>query len=646
MGTIICAAKRITVVFLIIMMNSNVAACKVRTDRKPERGVKTVQASPYTVKDLKSGIVAASEQYYQLFFEAKIIDAATTLRAEIDNIKKMGTMTPQIPEYGVGFFPKITEYDANPYIAALHKTAEQFIKADTGCYPLSQAGKTIFPAANSNDSRNVGRDMEQLFFLVTSPLSRYQFHSKLVAQLFCRIYATSYDYHLNGGRDLGIPGSTPDALDDWFATGPMIYSWRMVDAAYGPLIPNTFRKFMVESAKRAGDAVGGIQTLPRYANRDISYSEILLNAGLYLKNEAYIEKSNLLLKQTVESIYPDGAFPYIWNQNECVNYHGANIKAMSRIYAMTGNKMAYQGILQLKNFEVLSVEPGNIGEFYTAPAWKTMWNGVSGIDNAEPVASSTHNNYLRTMIDQYNAQKGANPSALAASFYDRSLAGKPLPDGYIVYDRNIEGPRGRYGYFSFGITGRKVQSNGNQDPGQQTLAGAMITEDAGQGRQIDSILMAVYPKVHVQPTKTAGTEWDSWAYLRSSVLSATSVAKNSAAYGATMQLQTQTVGPAAKVHPWRSLELWITLPDRIVGAVEVSPIQSAMASAVDGRIKLGYGRTGVNLAPSQLSTIAKGKEYRYGLMRVLIHENNFKRIDTAAAGVIRDEYPVASEVRL
>jgi hypothetical protein len=84
-----------------------------------------------------------------------------------------------------------------------------------------------------------------------------------------------------------------------------------------------------------------------------------------------------------------------------------------------------------------------------------------------------------------------------------------------------------------------------------------------------------------------------------------------------------------------------------VGLVEVYPEQGIAQKAyqIDGRIKLGFGRSGTRFRKS-LRTVSAGQEYVYGNLRIIIHSHDFDSVDTAAAGVLRDDPMDATEIRL
>lgn len=607
-------------------------------------------SSPHSHQELAKSALDVAKRYQQYFAAAGKSTIADNLKKEIEQLEKNIDKAIAEPKFAIGFFPKFDATQPNPYLDAVYASVNNFLKSDEDCYPLSTEEKSIFPKSEYMNARKVADELEQLYFLIASQKSRYRFHPQLSKQFFCRVYATSYDYYLHGGSNLTIPGSTPNALDDWFATGPVIYAWAMTDASFVHVVPETFRKFMKDSAQRAATSITQISSAPRYANRDISYAEILLQAGQFLRSESVIEHAQSLFKQTCGSVFPDGAFPYIWDQNECVNYHAGNIRSIARIYAMTGNEEAKACLIKLKDYEALTIEPGNVSEFYTTPAWKTMWNTGHGIDGAEPVASLGKQGILRSMINQQNASAGAVPSVLFASFYDHNLAAVPPPDQYIVMDRNIEGLRGRFSDFSYGITGRNVNPERENDPGLITHAGAMTTRANSKSpglRLLDAAVMAVYPKVQIATTRS-GQEWNSWAYLRSRAQSVSLVARGAAAFGATSRLQAQTTqaraetdntGPGGKEVPWSATEVWLTLDDRIIGIVETAPEITSQALQVNGRIKLGYGRSGERV-PQELQVVNAGKEYRYGQLLIRLHEHNFQKVSEAPAGVVRDNPPL------
>ena len=192
------------------------------------------------------------------------------------------------------------------------------------------------------------------------------------------------------------------------------------------------------------------------------------------------------------NLYPDGAFAYIGAQNESCGYHDLDIALLARYYLISQDDKAKAMLTQSAWYGPVSCEPGMVADYWTAPSWKHFWNGTYST-GTEVVAGLSGNPYLRGLLDQEIKLKGGKPDPLLAMFYRTSDA-KVLPDNYTVLDRNIIGVRARYGKFSYAITGRVP---GRDEPGKDTLAGAMILDDPSDKEPypLNAALMSATPEV-------------------------------------------------------------------------------------------------------------------------------------------------------
>ncbi|WP_338877346.1 cellulose binding domain-containing protein (plasmid) [Spirosoma sp. SC4-14] len=612
---------------------------------------------PYTTRGdlagLKDIAIQVAQERQQMAADSGFADEATALASEIVQLQNSSPAAPVVPDKAIGFNPAIQVTTNNPFIQSLSNWASGYLSQAPVVYPKSKPGVFVFPGSSFATCRTLGVTLEQLHWLLVSPLSDYQYNGELFRRFLQIVYATSDDYKLNGGGEVGeIPGSTDNGMNDWFATGPITYGWRMADLSFSGYIPPTLDQRLKDAAYQAGTNYRAIEPAfnqGTYTNRDISYAETLMHAGLFLNNPDWINFAKTIINSVTNQAsgtgqYPDGAFSYIRTQNEVANYHGATYNSLAKLWAVSDYQPAWDGLSRGANYEVLSIEAQDVQEFYTAPAWKTQWNGALGA-SGEPLLYVTENPYLKTKFDQLKAIYGYTASPLYASFYKANLTGKPLPDNYVVYDRNIQGPRGRYGRYSYGITARSVSPAGDPEPGLQTFVGAMTTQTGRSANhdEMNAALMAVHSKVHVR-TNT-GTQWQDWAYMATNIKPKVCVAKTASSVSSTSDLQYQTSGPTGRKVPWSSYQQWITLPDRMIGLVETYPTNNTDAQAleIDGRVRFTYGRTGL-LNPKNLVVDEAGKRYTYGTLKAIIHEHDFSTVTTGIAGVLRDDVQQAEEI--
>ncbi|QEK51847.1 T9SS type A sorting domain-containing protein [Pedobacter aquae] len=614
--------------------------------------------------ELKDIAIDVAEERKLLAQNAGYDAEANTLALEIEALRDATPGTPLVPQKAIGFNPPPlhTTEATNPFIASLNAWASSYLASSFPAFAKSTPGNFVFP--QEYNSRLLGDNIEKMYWLLISPQSNYRNHPELFRRFLMSLYATSDDYLINGSDSNGVPGTTANALNDWFAAPLVTYGWYMSEFSFPDYIPTSLKQKMRGAADEMGrqffnrsniifsqtELLKGI-----YTNRDISYAEVLIHAGLYRNNNGWIDRAKVLVDSLHQyGLYPDGGYSYIKKQNEVANYHGGTTASLAKIWAMIEYQPAWDIISKSANYEILDIEPLEVPEYYTAGAWKTMWNGATHLFSRSaslaPILYITENPYLKSVYDRYHQVYGFDGDPLSVTFHKMNLSSSPVPDNFFVYNRNIQGPKARYGRFSYAASGRNV--SGNEDfPGAQTIVGAMTTQPgrfAGQD-EMDAALMAVHAKVHVRnfATSTRTTEWTDWGYMSTKMNAKSNVAKTAATISTPSILQYQTSGPRGFDTNWASFQQWIMLPDRMVGLVEVYPKDNVatQAGSIDGRIRFTYGRFGL-LNPKVFTIDEPGKRYTYGGLRAIIHQHDFTSVDTAMAGTLRDFVRLASEIRL
>lgn len=607
--------------------------------------------------ELKDIAIEVAEERKQLALDAGYLSEANTLDLEITSLRNSTPRNnPPVPQRAIGFNPPLlhTTEATNPFIASLNAWAASYLASSFVSFPKATPGNFVFPI--SYNSRLLGDNIEKMYWLLVSPQSNYRNHPELFRRFLMSLYATSDDYLINGSDSNGVPGTTANAFNDWFAAPLAAYGWYMADFSFADYIPNSLKLKMRAAADEMGrqffirsdDLFDGI-----YTNRDVSYAEVLTQTGLHRNNQTWINRAKLLIDSLKQrGLYPDGGYSYIKKQNEVVNYHGGTTATLAKIWAMMEYQPAWDIISKSANYEIIDIEPNDVPEYYSAGAWKTQWNGQTSLLSRSaaltPLMYVTENPYLKTVYDRYHQVFGFDSDPLSASFYKSNISALPIPNNFFVYNRNTQGPKARYGRFSYGASGRNVSGNENF-PGAQTIVGAMITQPGrviANQDEMNAALMAVHAKVHVRNSSTPA-EWTDWGYMSTKMDAKSAVAKTAATISTPSVLQYQLSGPVGIETNWASFQQWITLPDRLIGLVEVFPKANVptQAFSIDGRIRFTYGRNGL-LNPKGLIVDEPGKRYSYGEFKAIIHQHDFTLVDTAAAGTLRDDKLIASEIRL
>jgi len=610
--------------------------------------------------ELKEVAIGVAMERMVLSKNAGFASEAASLQTDINTLLSSSPQLPAVPDKAIGFNPPVKVITNNIHINALHAWAATYLTKPLSVYPSSEPNNTNIPKSKIgkdtiytgdkyNDSREVGELLQRLHWLLVSPLSNYRYDPELFRRFLHLVYATSDDYktycYAVGGSVL--PGGTSNALNDWFAISELSYDWRIASVSFGQFLPATLLQQMKDAALVAGklhyETLAPAIFSGNYANRDVSYAEVLMHTGMFLNNQKWIDFSKQIVdSMLMANLYPDGAHSYIWHQNESGSYHAGNNTSLAKIWAVSEYQNAWDCLAKGANYELMTIEGSGVPEYYTVPAWKTTWNGIPGF-SGEPLLGITGNPWLKTKFDNYRT---GSTAPYNIPFYRTDIVAKPIPDNCLVYDRNIQGPRGRYGRFSYSATTRNVAGTGSTNqPGLQTVMGTMQTRPYGTSTtkdNLDGAVMCMHNKVHVNAGNT--TEWDKWAYMLSNVKSKVCVGQTASAVTASGTLQYQGAGPTGRNTDWSSYQQWVTLPDRIIGFFEVYPTgSSAAAYQVDGRVRFTYGRSGT-MYPKSIKKEIDQKQYAYGKYRAFIHGHDFQTIYTDTAGVIRDDVKQAEEI--
>lgn len=554
------------------------------------------------------------------------------------------------PEGGFSFLPPLRSVSPNPYLDSLSKWFEQESAIPDANLPVVTPEKNPLDSLNGPlSTRAVANDMLRYFWLGAHPQSPLKDNPEALQRLLRRsnLYLTAYRLH---SREYGQP------LNDFFAANPAFAAVRETVEVYPDLLLPTQKRDWDAAMKSAAvlwlDVYkNGYKLYPlsegRFCNHHIGISDTMLSIGKYLGDEQLQELATNTIKLQRKNLLPDGAFHYITDYNQVASYQGTVIALLVDYAFITGDTSVYQLIADSRNYTALSIADGAVSEFSTAPDWKWMWNGLPG-HGGEPVIGLTRNPYERYITDLWHKQRGVSPDIQGATFYAPGVEPRPVPTDFLVYDRNIRGARARFGRFATTTNGRIFNPvpnphTGADSPGKLTFVGGLVVdEDHGRPCPINAILMGVYPEVQVHNNK--GEEWLDWAYLSRDERTSVATGRTFASLATTYKLQSTAVAQATAPWPWAASQEWITLPDRVIGLVEVAPLGEQKAYALNGCVRFGYGRSG-DLRPKDLTSPAPNR-FSYGELNAIIHATNFAEQTTKSAGVLRDTPRNASEIIL
>ncbi len=397
-------------------------------------------------------------------------------------------------------------------------------------------------------------------------------------------------------------------------------------------------------------------------NIDARYAVQLALGAEILREPGLRAKADLIIANLSRHRLPHGAFNYIAGENECFSYHESVLRDLARYYFLTGHRPAAELLAATRDFYPLSLEPGGVAEYSSAPHWKAFWNGSGTTAGPMIVARFADDPVNRGIAHN---QLALNPTLrdvdllAAAACYEPDGKVAAQPDGAIFADANIGGFRGRFGRFSFLGDARDRRSNHppiqsattrrdgdfvGEHLGKATYVGALVTDGPTRLQAFNAALLRVNSRARMDFNRPA---WQGSAYLSHASTDRVTLAPDgaSAALSARYGLGSAGFGPSFRPIPgWEGAEAWLFVRDRLIGYVALSATQDHKAAELTGRIALGYGRAGAGLQPKALARLGP-RLFGYGDLRVRVLDTNYAglRIEEDAP-YFREEAKLATEI--
>ncbi len=568
-------------------------------------------------------------------------DVETTLAASAANLAT--------PAVGVPFLsvlrplaPTANTPATNPYLARLVAGVDLALaNAETRVWEKNTATWNEF--ADFNFARTTGAELDTLFWLFAHPASPRRHHPEILRRALRRAYAYLDAIAVHGGD---LDAAQLASFYDDFAIGPASQPFRELPSLYPQLLPPAQKALWHAAMITAGDK---IYTTHRdrpatWVNTDVAISCELFNFALPRplddpQRAAMLAKATYFMSDVLTSgrMFADGAVGYHDSQNEAGGYQNTVAEYVTRYFEMTGDADAGE---ILRRMEWYGPVNGPIHSWWTSPAWKLAWNDIDSSDHGgESIAGQ--NPYVRAELDAAMNVAATSTNWVgvhrSANWYRPGVAPLARPD-YTVYDRNILGPRAWYGQWNYAATLRRID---DVDPGLHTIMGAQVA-DASPFR-VNACLMGVFPRLRVSPdsgTDTDGTLAESrHAWLATGLSGAAVVGRDFSTLAASHRLETYASASKGAVQPWTARQLWVGLPDRVVGLLTLAPDTDATAYEVQGALRLGFGGTAYSAIKTLTPTGTTGDAWTYGDLAVRLHGHDYAAVTTDVYAFRRPDAP-------
>jgi hypothetical protein len=509
----------------------------------------------------------------------------------------------------------------NPYFKSIVAAARPLSRKET-TYAKGRKGYLAVP--NAWSFSGFGGALFDAAWSMTTPHSPLRHHPLLAANALDLLDTIAHQ-HTDGdfnvdrtavfGRDTNI---------NRFCLAPTLDAWWRLRQAYPDLLPAAKQADLEAGLKRLADyqlADYGLARLarephvksPAYPNMDVHHILIMEFAHRLWGDPQYARERDAFVKILDAAVYPMGAFTYINTQNECFVYHHLDVVYSARFWQLTGNPTTLAMLRRTTVFYPYNVEPAGMPEYYTDPCWKHYWGGGGpvGPDVIAALTGDPLNKRVADVCGQIWGYGHGHLSAIAAELW-KPLPSQPLPDGYVIHDTNIDGPRGRYGPWSFAGNGRNY---GMGYQGKDTFVGGMITGPLLRGLPLDSALQVATAEVRLSP---AGNHWVGGRSCSALERLSTTLGPDFGSLAVRYTVSKPNWHHKSdEIIPWDGTQAWYLSRTRLVGLVALEATADETRTAVHGRIRLGMSRT----------LEADGPQgWKYGRLRVKIHAHNYARI--------------------
>jgi hypothetical protein len=512
----------------------------------------------------------------------------------------------------------------NPYLKRINDGAALYLTTTDLPWEKNTPELNVF--ADFNLARNTAADMDALLWVFAHPNSGLRHHPEILRRLLRRTYAYLDAINVHGPL---LPAGQLASFYDDFASAPASIVFREFQVLYPGLIPansnNEWDNAMTTAANNLWAAFGNRNA--SWVNTDVAIAVELHNLGMKTGRQELIDKGRYFIDDVLTSgrMFADGAVGYIGTQNEAGGYQGTVASYVNRYYQITGRPQALEILRKMEWYGPIN---GRMIDWWTSPSWKHAWNFISGSGQTGE-STNGKNPYTRAGLDASIAAAATATnwagSTSEVGWYESGTTALTAPDTYTVFDRNIQGPRSWQGGL-WNTTGTLRAINDNES-GHHTIMGAQVM-DPDPNFRVNASVMGVFPRIR---TATGGSrDTDNTfaearhAWLTSKLTGESTVTPDFTALAASHKIHVYASSTKGTEHDWTARQVWLNLPDRSIGLLELSPNANLTAYEVQGAIRLGYGGTAYSSTKTLASTGTNA--WSYGKLRIKLHDHNYAEV--------------------
>jgi autotransporter-associated beta strand protein len=545
--------------------------------------------------------------------EARLGTNAANMAAPAAGVTNLSVLRPLLA----------TTTNTNPYLRRMVTGANLSMAAAELPVPKSTPNSNYL--ADFSFARTYAWQLDSYFWLFAHTNSPLASNAETLRRMLRRFHAftDAMDVHAQSYA----PGQLSSFYDD-FAMGPASVPLREFALRYPNLLLPTDRAQWSSGIAKASDVIWATHQnrVASWVNTDVAISVQLYNFGTLRTNQAFLDKAQYFIDAVISSnrLFADGAVGYIGTQNEAGGYQDTVAEYVSRYYEINSNATA---LTILQGMEWYGPVNGRIVDWWTSPSWKDAWNNITSSMPAGEAPAGT-NPYVRAELDLItNAATTANwygSPRVDVAWYQPGTVARARPD-YTIFDRNIQGPRAWNGLFNYSATLRKINDS---ESGLATVMGCQVA-DPDPNFRVNACLMGIAARLRVSPLSsrnaddTLNESRHSWLTTRFSGES--TVTRDVSSLGVSHLIHSFGSSVKGVETNWNVRQIWIGLPDRIIGRIDIAPNENLNAYEVQGVIRLGFGGTAYS---SNKTLVANGSNaWNYGNLAIRVHAHDFASVD-------------------
>jgi len=383
-----------------------------------------------------------------------------------------------------------------------------------------------------------------------------------------------------------------------------------------------------------------------WLNGDIRIAKAIYFSGVALSNTTYQDKAQQAIDRVMtRAVVGDGATHYVGLNNEVATYRNVTIHSMLWWWVITGSPEMKAALDQTIPYVPLSVEPGGFQDQSTAIAYKHMYNGLRGRQAALATAYLYGDPYNYFFGQGVETSFNSEYAVLLAVLHRGPMTALTPPSDFILYDRAIMGPRGRWADWAFVATGRDPQTSAPDHDdqgyegrmgGKNTFVGAMALGGWTNNTALRAALDGVCPEFKNKPGPT--TDWarsysDGGVYRflsqdeNTSTITRDTFGTLATSYRLSNRVSSRATPDWGTGTDWLGEQVWLLTEDRVVGLVQIHNEEDAGVYGLDTRIVLTGGRYPI-IGTYHDVVQAASNEYDFGELSLRIGENNFGGTNT------------------